>query len=210
MKKIEKYYESTADANPNYIVKKFIELKIEPGNAVELGCGAGRDTIYLIKNGWNVLAIDREDIEPRIKTKLSKEESKQFKFLRQKFEKIELEKNNLVIANFSLPFCNKNNFKELWNKINDSILKDGYFVGNFFGDNDGINLIVYHHGKDKLKKSEVRSANSEAQKSMCSAFRLRPPTGGSDFLLFYFLIINYYYIVFCIFLILIYLAFNST
>lgn len=41
MKKIEKYYESTADANPNYIVKKFIELKIEPGNAVELGCGAG-------------------------------------------------------------------------------------------------------------------------------------------------------------------------
>ena len=43
MKKIEKYYESTADANPNYIVKKFIELKIEPGNAVELGCGAGRE-----------------------------------------------------------------------------------------------------------------------------------------------------------------------
>lgn len=59
------------------------------------------------KNGWNVLAIDREDIESRIKTKLSKEESKQFKFSRQKFEKIELEKNNLVIANFSLPFCNK-------------------------------------------------------------------------------------------------------
>ena len=136
MKKIEKYYESTADANPNYIVKKFIELKIGPGNAVELGCGAGRDTIYLIKNGWNVLAIDREDIESRIKTKLSKEESNQFKFLKQKFEKIELEKNNLVIANFSLPFCNKNNFKELWNKINDSILKDGYFVGNFFGNND--------------------------------------------------------------------------
>lgn len=27
-------------------------------------------------------------------------------------------------------------FKELWNKIDDSILKDGYFVGNFFGDND--------------------------------------------------------------------------
>ena len=47
-----------------------------------------------------------------------------------------MEKNNLVVANFTLPFCNKNNFKELWNKINDSILKDGYFVGNFFGNND--------------------------------------------------------------------------
>lgn len=46
-------------------------------------------------------------------------------------------KNNLIVANYCLPFCNKNNFKELWNKINDSILKDGYFVGNFFRNNDG-------------------------------------------------------------------------
>lgn len=88
------------------------------------------------KNGWNVLAIDREEVEARITTKLSKEEQKKFKFSKQKFEGIKLDKNNLVVANFSLPFCNKNNFKELWNKIDESILKDGYFVGNFFGNND--------------------------------------------------------------------------
>ena len=136
MKSIEKYYDNTTDAMPNYTVKKFIKLNVEPGNAVELGCGAGRDTVCLIKNGWNVLAIDRENVESRIAAKLSEEELKQFKFLKQKFEYIELEKNNLVVANFSLPFCNKNNFKELWNKINNSILKDGYFVGNFFVIND--------------------------------------------------------------------------
>ena len=136
MKKIEKYYESTADANPNYIVKKFIELKIEPGNAVELGCGAGRDTIYLIKNGWNVLAIDKENVKSRIVEKLSKDELKKFKFSKQKFECIELEKNDLIVSNFSLSFCNKNDFEKLWNKIRNSILNDGYFVGNFFGNND--------------------------------------------------------------------------
>ena len=136
MSNIEKYYENTANANPNYTVKKFIELNVKPGNAIELGCGAGRDTIYLIKNGWNVLAIDREDVSSRIQSKLNKEEVKKFKFSQQKFENIKLEKNNLVVANFSIPFCNKNNFKELWNKINNSILKDGYFVGNFFGIND--------------------------------------------------------------------------
>jgi len=136
MKNIERYYKNTTYAKPNYTIKKFIELKIKPGNAIELGCGAGRDTVCLIKNRWNVLAIDRENVESRIAAKLSEEELKQFKFLKQKFEYIELEKNNLVVANFSLPFCNKNNFKELWNKINNSILKDGYFVGNFFGDND--------------------------------------------------------------------------
>lgn len=136
MNNIEKYYSNTKNAKPNYTVKRFIELKIKPGNAIEIGCGAGRDTVYLIKNGWKVLAIDNEDVESIITNKLSKEELKQFKFVKQKFEDIELENNNLVVANFSLPFCNKNDFKKLWNKIDDSILKDGYFVGNFFGNKD--------------------------------------------------------------------------
>ena len=136
MKSIEKYYDNTTDAMPNYTVKKFIKLNVEPGNAVELGCGAGRDTVCLIKNNWNVLAIDREDVEKRIAKRLNDEEREKFRFQKQNFESLELEKNNLIVANYCLPFCNKNNFKELWNKINDSILKDGYFVGNFFGNND--------------------------------------------------------------------------
>ena len=136
MKSIEKYYDNTTDAMPNYTVKKFIKLNVEPGNAVELGCGAGRDTVYLIKNNWNVLAVDREDVEERIAKRLNDEEREKFRFQKQNFESLELEKNNLIVANYCLPFCNKNNFKESWNKINDSILKDGYFVGNFFGNND--------------------------------------------------------------------------
>lgn len=135
-KNIEKYYDNTENEMPNYTVKKFIELNVEPGNAVELGCGAGRDTVYLIKNSWNVLAIDREDVETRIVSKLLVEELEQFEFFKQRFEAIKLENSNLVVANFSLPFCNKNDFKKLWAKINHSILKDGYFVGNFLGDKD--------------------------------------------------------------------------
>ena len=67
---------------------------------------------------------------------MNDEEREKFRFQKQNFESLELEKNNLIVANYCLPFCNKNNFKELWNKINNSILKDGYFVGNFFGIND--------------------------------------------------------------------------
>ena len=67
---------------------------------------------------------------------MNDEEREKFKFQKQNFESLELEKSNLIVANYSLPFCDKNSFKELWNKINDSILKDGYFVGNFFGNND--------------------------------------------------------------------------
>lgn len=165
MYNIEKYYDTTEDAMPNYLVRKFVELNTNPGNAVELGCGAGRDTMYLIKNGWNVLAIDREDVGERISKKLNEKELNKFRFSKQRFENLNLERNNLIVANFSLPFCNKNSFGELWNKINESILEDGYFVGNFFGIKDewkitknemkwvgAINMIAYSAREMVLEK----------------------------------------------------------
>lgn len=136
MSDIKKYYEKTKDALPHENIKEFLKIENRKGKAIDLGCGAGRDTIFLLKNNWNVLAIDREDTKDIISNKLNKEELERFRFIKQKFEDIELEKNDLVVANFSLPFCNKKDFNELWNKIVKSISEDGYFVGNFFGLND--------------------------------------------------------------------------
>lgn len=56
MEDIKKYYENTENALPNPTVRTIIEMNIKPENAIDLGCGAGRDTVYLIKNGWKVLA----------------------------------------------------------------------------------------------------------------------------------------------------------
>ena len=94
-------------------IEKFVDLKTDIGNAIKLGCGAGRDTIYLIRNNWNVLAIDREDVENRIKGRLTQDEQRKFRFQRQNFEEIVLEKNNLLVANFCLQFCKKECFYEL-------------------------------------------------------------------------------------------------
>lgn len=127
MKNIEEYYDKTEMDLPHKNVKIFVELESNVGNAVELGCGAGRDTVYLIKNNWNVLAIDRENVGDRIRKRLSQDELKGFKFERQDFENIKIEENNLVVANFSIPFCNKNSFNELWNKISNSILSNRLF-----------------------------------------------------------------------------------
>ena len=124
MRDIEEYYKNTENALPHPMVKKFIDMNIRPENAIDLGCGAGRDTIYLIKNGWKVLSIDKENTREIISSKLDNEELKNFDFKCQDFENIELEKNNLLVANFSIPFCNKDYFNELWNKISNSILKE--------------------------------------------------------------------------------------
>ncbi len=132
MENIKKYYENTANALPNLMVKKFIDMNINPTNAIDLGCGAGRDTIFLIKNGWKVLSIDRENTREFIEKKLNNEEIKKFRFMSQNFENIELEKTNLLAANFSIPFCDKEHFSNFWSKITDSILKDRIFCWKFF------------------------------------------------------------------------------
>ena len=76
MSEIYKYYKKTKNALPHKNVQKVLEMDIIPGNAIDLGCGAGRDTICLIKNGWNVLAIDREDTKSLIEEKLNENELK--------------------------------------------------------------------------------------------------------------------------------------
>ena len=147
MKSIEKYYDVTEADVPRTFVKYFIEkIKCNPTNAIDLGCGAGNDTVYLIKNGWNVLAIDRENVESRITKRLTTNELQHFKFEQQSFEKIKLKKSKLIVANYSLPFCNKDKFEDLWNDIKLNIQKDGYFIGNFFGINDS-----WHMSKAEMK-----------------------------------------------------------
>lgn len=88
------------------------------------------------KKGWNVLAIDKNDVEERISKRISQEELKRFRFSKQSFEDVVLEKCELIVSNFSLSFCDKDKFNELWDKIQNSIISNGYFVGNFFGVND--------------------------------------------------------------------------
>lgn len=153
MKDAQKYYEVTKESRPHKLTQKFINMKIIPDKAIDLGCGAGRDTVYLIKNGWKVLAIDKENSKEYIDLKLNEEERKNFKFQCQDFENIKLEKVKLIVANFSIPFCSKDKFEDLWNSITQNIIQNGYFVGNFFGLKDS--WVDNKNKKIFLSKDEV-------------------------------------------------------
>ena len=132
MENIEKFYENTKNAMPHDNIKKFVEMRTKTGNAIDLGCGAGRDTIFLIKNNWNVTAIDREDTQNIIEANLNTEDLKKFKFMCQNFETIKLYKNDLIVSNFSIPFCSKNYFNDFWNKIVNSINNGRILCWKFF------------------------------------------------------------------------------
>lgn len=177
--KQNEYYNKTKNGEPSKNLQYLISKeKIKHGKAIDLGCGMGNDTIFLLKNNWEVISIDKENVEKDILERLDDEEIKRFKFERQKFEKIKLEKCNLIVANKSLSFCYKNCFDELWNKIIDSILPGGYFVGNFFGDKDDWKDTM----KDKtfLSEEEVRNLFEYFEKSKIKASEIDGITAKGD------------------------------
>ena len=123
-------------------------------NAIDLGCGSGNETVYMIKNGIKVLAIDRQLNQDFILNRLSDNEKKMISFKESSFEDVELPKTKLLTAFFSIPFCNPNNFDELWTKIYNSIEDNGYFVGQLFGDSDAWNVVksINTFSIDKVKE----------------------------------------------------------
>ena len=137
---LERYYDNTEADTPKKNVKYFVDnISTTSGKAIDIGCGSGNDSVYLIKNGWSVVSIDKENVGERISKRLDAEEQKRFKFQQQNFENMKLEKADLIVANYSLPFCNNEKINDVWKNIVNSIRTNGYFVGNFFGINDSWN-----------------------------------------------------------------------
>lgn len=130
------FHKITNNNPPRKNIVHFISKYNIAGNAIDLGCGSGNDTIFLIKNNWKVLAIDSSNVEEKIRSKLCDDEQEKLRFEVQKFETLKLSKCDLLVANYSLPFCDRNSFHKMWKEICINIKTNGYFVGNFFGLND--------------------------------------------------------------------------
>ena len=153
MKDWTNYQNETYGDNVCKLLIEFLDnYKID--NAIDLGCGSGNETVYMIKNGIKVLAIDRQLNQDFILNRLSDNEKKMISFKESSFEDVELPNTKLLTAFFSIPFCNPNNFDELWTKIYNSIEDNGYFVGQLFGDRDAWNVVesINTFSIDKVKE----------------------------------------------------------
>ena len=140
MLKWKEFYQKTELENPSIILKKFFEMKLDNTTlkrVIDLGCGSGNDTIYLLKKNYFVTAVDKEqDVIDIIKNRIS--DTSNLKFIIEKFENIKLEENqaDLVVSNLSIYFCNPKFFEKFCNEFTNAISKNGYFVGNFLGKED--------------------------------------------------------------------------
>lgn len=112
-----------------------------PGNgrcAIDLGCGAGKETLAMLRAGWHVHAVDslpdtRErllaiappDVDGRLRI-----EVRAFQDLRA------LPPAGLIFAGYSLPFIHPDRFAGFWAVMLRALQPQGVLAVNLFGDRD--------------------------------------------------------------------------
>ncbi len=109
-----------------------------PGTAIDLGCGEGTETRHLLREGWQVLAVDAEPgAEALVRQGLSPEELRRLTFRQARFEDLaELPAVDLLYAGFALPFCEPDAFPGLWAGIRTALKPGAWFAGELFGPHD--------------------------------------------------------------------------
>lgn len=137
------YYEWTSKSSKpwetlKFTVELFQEEGVKPETAIDLGCGVGKDTAFLIKNGWKVIAIDAEQIaEKYLFKKIPEDKKGDVTFIVSTYEDFIFPHDVQIInASFALPFCNPEHFDNVMQRIISAIAPGGRFCGHFFGPND--------------------------------------------------------------------------
>ena len=155
----ENYYDKIKGRSPRPLLRAALELEKEmprPNGrfAIDLGCGDGTDTLFLLENGWQVLAIDAEPVAlERLLAQVPTDLLGNLQTQVAQFEQLTLPPAQLIHASLSLPFCHPDSFPSLWQKIEASLVENGRFAGNLFGVNDSwaVNTHMNFHTKQSVE-----------------------------------------------------------
>ena len=117
--------------NPNEFISSNINKFKNDSNILCLGEGEGRNAIFFAKNGFNVTAIDASDIGLSKLHFRSIEENVKIETICIDLNDYEvLDKYDVIVASYLQMY--KDDREKLFKKIEDSLEKDGYFIGEFF------------------------------------------------------------------------------
>ena len=126
------YYRENEGREPRALLLEVLDSFELPGEAVDLGCGAGIDTLAMLERGWQVFATDAEDEAiQRTRGRVPPELQLRLQTLVTPMEDVEL-----PAASFSLFFCDTPRFADVWARIGRAIVPGGRFAGQLLGDRD--------------------------------------------------------------------------
>ncbi len=152
MSNFENYYKTTINKPPSKLIQNFFAFEYSNNltnkKAVDLGCGTGADTQFLLSKGFEVTAIDnQEQVKEILKNKGIN--TKKLNIQIGDFSKIEIPNSNLILANMSLFFVTEN-FNSFIQNLLTKVNKNGFFVANFLGVED-----EWARSKTAVQKDEL-------------------------------------------------------
>ena len=166
------YYRWTARRPPRELLTRTLEHISWEGRAgrgrlaIELGFGAGTDTLELLRRGWNVLAIDGQVAAASfLARRVPARHRNRLTTLVASIEGLDLPPADLVYASFSLPFCSPEQFPALWANIRRSLRPGGHFAGQLFGNRDE------WHGQRPMTFHSARAVRALARGYKLELFR---------------------------------------
>lgn len=135
------YYNAVSERPPRELLRHALSLFPSPAKtnrlAIDIGCGAGVETRELLRQGWNVFAIDSQPSAlERVRRNLSAAEAGRLQVYAGCVEATELPGADFIWAGRSLPFLNPQAFPMVWNRIAEALKPAGRFAGDFFGVQD--------------------------------------------------------------------------
>jgi len=145
----EQYYKKADTEAGENLIELLLRLNSLPPEekiAIDLGCGNGRDTLAMLANGWQVLAVDvnpnalshlEQQVDPMLKSKLT--------LMPASFEQVAWWQDVMLVhSSYALPFCPPAAFPEVWKQLTRSLKKGGFFYGHLFGVHEGWKSLLLH------------------------------------------------------------------
>lgn len=129
------YYQAVL-AKPLHFVYEVLGPHLRPpGVAVDIGCGVGTATLFLLDKGYEVYAVDRsEEAISILRTRLP--EGERAHLVVADMMEFPMPPCDVVTAGFSLFFLNQEQLAEFWPRVVSALRPGGLFGGQFLGAND--------------------------------------------------------------------------
>jgi SAM-dependent methyltransferase len=134
------YYDKLRDRPPRRTLLTALDLfgpSAAGSLAIDLGCGDGRDTIEMLRRGWEVVAVDAElQALKKLQERPLPAHAKLTPVV-ARFEEVPLPIGvRLVNSSFAMPLCEPAAFRALWQRIHEALPGGGRFSGQWYGPRD--------------------------------------------------------------------------
>ena len=128
-----RFYSFTKDSPPRPLLVRAASLASRNGRALDLGAGAGRDTRYLLEQGFHVTAVDAEAHSVAMLKALPQAN---LHVVQSSFETFAFATYDLISSQFALPFTPPKHFPEVFSRMKAALAPGGIFAGQLFGIHD--------------------------------------------------------------------------